>query len=79
MDSIPFIETIRRGTAAEWAASTYVLRLGEPALDTTNNIVRYGDGERLWKDLPNPYRSEYAPADYATADDITGLFGSAAG
>ena len=39
---------VRKGTAAEWAASTYVLKAGEFGYDTTNKIVKIGDGTSTW-------------------------------
>lgn len=39
---------VRKGTAAEWAASTYVLKAGEFGYDTTNKIVKMGDGTSTW-------------------------------
>lgn len=42
----------RNDTAEKWAASTAVLAVGEFALDTTNNIVKVGNGVDVWNDLP---------------------------
>ena len=39
---------VRKGTAAEWATSTYVLKAGEFGYDTTNKIVKIGDGTSTW-------------------------------
>lgn len=39
---------LRRDTAANWEANNPILALGEPGLDTTNNQVKYGDGETTW-------------------------------
>ena len=39
---------VRKGTAAEWTASTYVLKAGEFGYDTTNKIVKMGDGTSTW-------------------------------
>lgn len=39
---------VRKGTAAEWAASAYVLKAGEFGYDTTNKIVKMGDGTSTW-------------------------------
>lgn len=41
----------RNDTAENWEKSTAVLEVGEFALDTTNGIVKVGDGEHAWKDL----------------------------
>ena len=43
---------IRRGTAAEWSSANPVLAEGEPGLDTTNNILKIGDGVTAWNSLP---------------------------
>ncbi len=42
----------RKGTAAEWAASSYVLKKGEVGQDTTNGILKLGDGTSKWSQLP---------------------------
>lgn len=44
------------GTAADWAASTLVLAVGQPGWDSTNRLLKVGDGGSLWADLP-----AYAP------------------
>lgn len=41
----------RNDTADRWATSTAVLAVGEFALDTTNNIVKVGDGVHTWNEL----------------------------
>jgi hypothetical protein len=42
---------IKRGTATQWAASTTALLPGELGLDTTNNILKVGNGTSLWGSL----------------------------
>ena len=42
---------IRRGTYTQWTSSTTPLSSGEFGLDTTNNIVKIGNGTDLWIDL----------------------------
>ena len=42
---------IKRGTATQWAASTTALLPGELGLDTTNNILKVGNGTALWNSL----------------------------
>lgn len=44
---------VRRGTAAQWASAATVLASGELGLDTTNNILKLGDGSTAWASL-NP-------------------------
>jgi cytoskeletal protein CcmA (bactofilin family) len=43
---------LRRDTAANWAAINPVLALGEPGLDTTIDLLKYGDGVTAWNSLP---------------------------
>lgn len=40
----------RRGTSAELAS--VVLSIGEIGFDTENNIIKIGDGENTWTELP---------------------------
>lgn len=42
---------IRRDTAANWAAVDPVLAAGEPGLDTTNGVLKVGDGSTSWGSL----------------------------
>ncbi len=42
---------IRHGTAAEWAASSRILRAGELGATSDTNELRLGDGVSLWADL----------------------------
>lgn len=41
-----------RGTAAEWAATGRILLVGQLGYDTTNNILKVGDGVLAWAALP---------------------------
>ena len=43
---------LRRDTSANWAAANPVLAPGEPGLDVTVNLVKYGDGVSTWDALP---------------------------
>ena len=43
---------IRRGLAEEWQVFDPVLKDREPAIDTTNNEYRIGDGQSRWSELP---------------------------
>lgn len=43
---------LRRDTAANWTAINPVLALGEPGLDTTIDLLKYGDGVTAWNNLP---------------------------
>lgn len=42
---------IKRGTATQWTNSTTPLSSGELGLDTTNNILKVGNGTSLWNSL----------------------------
>lgn len=42
---------LRRGTAAEWSTNNPVLGEGEPGYDTTNDILKIGNGVDTWADL----------------------------
>ncbi len=41
---------VRRGTASDWTANP-TLAEGEPGFDTTNNILKIGDGSTAWNSL----------------------------
>ena len=43
---------IRRGTTAQWNASTRILQTGELGLDTTLNKIKAGNGVNVWTSLP---------------------------
>lgn len=42
---------IKRGTSAQWAASTVPLAQGELGIDTTLGKIKFGNGTSLWSDL----------------------------
>lgn len=42
---------IRQDTAANWSSKNPVLKAGEWGYDTTNKIVKLGDGVTAWNDL----------------------------
>ena len=44
---------LRNDTAANWGSSAYILKKGELGLDTTNNVIKIGDGTSAWSALPN--------------------------
>lgn len=46
---------LRRDTAANWALEDPVLAQGEPGYDTTNKILKIGDGSTIWSLLPSIY------------------------
>ena len=42
---------VRRGTATQWSNTNPVLASGEPGFDTTNNLLKIGDGTSTWRSL----------------------------
>jgi hypothetical protein len=42
---------IRKGSANEWDTANPILDLGEPGFDSTNSIIKIGDGSTHWNDL----------------------------
>jgi urease gamma subunit len=44
---------LRNDTASAWNSSSYVLRTGELGLDTTNAVIKIGDGTHVFSELPN--------------------------
>lgn len=59
---------LKRGTSAQWAASTVPLAAGEIGLDTTLGKMKFGNGTSLWSSL-----SFF----HATLGDLTFAFDSA--
>ena len=43
---------VRRGTETEWSTTNPVLSAGELGYDTTNQILKVGDGSSTWLNLP---------------------------
>lgn len=52
----------RRGTDTEWSTSNPILALGELGYESTNKIIKFGDGTTAWNTLP-----------VAAAGDITSV------
>ena len=42
---------VRRGTATQWSNTNPVLASGEPGFDTTNSLLKIGDGTSTWSSL----------------------------
>ena len=42
---------IRKGTATQWSSTNPVLGSGEPGFDTTNKILKIGNGSTVWDSL----------------------------
>lgn len=51
----------RRGTAAEWNTSDYILAAGELGVTTDTGIIKLGDGVNGWTDLDPAFGSSYLP------------------
>lgn len=49
----------RQGTAAQWKSTNPVLAAGEFGYDTTNDIVKIGDGVKRWLNLPSFTKKKY--------------------
>ena len=58
---------IRRGTEQAWSAANPILDSGEFGLDTTNNLLKAGNGIDNWSDL-SPLACD--PIDLATDSDL---------
>ena len=43
---------LRTGSATQWAASTRILAVGEPGVETDSGRIKIGDGTNLWSALP---------------------------
>ena len=63
---------IRRDTAANWSSVNPTLADGEVGLDTSNNLIKYGNGASTWNDLlPFTNQNVLAISDLATGGSIT--------
>jgi glycerophosphoryl diester phosphodiesterase len=51
---------VRRGTTAQWVASSRVLAAGELGLDTDTGVLKVGNGTDLWADLPTTSAADVA-------------------
>lgn len=49
----------RQGTAAQWASANPILAAGEFGYDTTNDVVKIGDGVKNWSSLPAFTKKKY--------------------
>lgn len=59
-DAAPLPVTLRRGTAAEWAAVNPTLADGESGYERDTGIFKIGDGVTAWNDLKPAFNSTYA-------------------
>jgi hypothetical protein len=65
---------LRRDTAANWASENPVLSVGEPAFDTTNQILKVGDGTTPWNSLAQ-FQGPTGATGPAGADGVDGVDG----
>lgn len=68
---------LRRGTSAQWAASTVVMAVAELGIDTTLNKLKAGNGVHTWNNLPYinvlPSEIEELSQDALNAAIVAGL------
>jgi len=62
----------RRGTATEWSTSNPILALGELGYESTNKLIKFGDGVTAWNTLETA-----AAGDITSVVAGTGLTGGA--
>jgi hypothetical protein len=63
--------TLRKGTASEWAGANPTLALGEPGYDSTNGILKIGDGITAWSGLSNHKHTSLNITDFNSS--VSGL------
>ena len=74
----------KRGTTAQWASTTYILKDGEIGIDTTLNKIKIGNGIKTWSQLSFVAADNNGPtgptgaigATGATGVSVTGATGS---
>jgi glycerophosphoryl diester phosphodiesterase len=59
---------LRRGDANWWASANPVLQMGEPGWDSTQKILKVGDGATSWADLPDIVDQDLFDTLYAAID-----------
>lgn len=60
---MPYVQLqVRRGTAAEWNASTNKLLSGELGYETDTNKLKVGNGTDLWSALPYINKGDVGPS-----------------
>lgn len=62
---------LRRGTATEWSNVNPVLAVGEPGFDTSNGILKIGDGAANWNTLSGVSGSTQNPTANTLSDSGT--------
>jgi hypothetical protein len=61
----------RQGTSSSWSTSNPILGSGEPGFDTTNNILKIGNGTSTWSTLSNHAHTSVDITDFNSA--VSGL------
>ena len=61
---------LRRDTAANWASENPVLSEGEPGFDTTNQILKVGNGTTAWNSL-SQFQGPQGPTGADGADGVS--------
>ena len=62
---------VRRGSASDWSSDP-VLAQGEPGFDTTNNILKIGDGTTAWSSLAAVNNTDHPTISAASSSDNSG-------
>jgi len=62
---------VRRGTASDWSSNP-TLAQGEPGFDTTNNILKIGDGTTAWNSLSAVNNTDHPSISAASSSDNSG-------
>tara|TARA_B100001939_G_scaffold343947_1_gene357498 strand:- start:4018 stop:8031 length:4014 start_codon:yes stop_codon:yes gene_type:complete len=62
---------LRRGSATDWSSDP-VLAQGEPGFDTTNNILKIGDGTTAWSSLVAVNNTDHPTISAASSSDNSG-------
>jgi hypothetical protein len=68
---------VRHGTAAEWAQSVRILRVGELGAESDTRKMKLGDGVSLWNQLPYYVTNETVSVLVANAIATTPSIGQA--
>lgn len=71
--TIKTVFKLRRDTAENWDNTNPILQLGEPGFAYDVNVLKIGDGEKHWKDLPQISADPGSFADIAFTGNIDDL------
>lgn len=70
--------TLRKGLTSNWSSTNPVLANGEPGYDTTNNILKIGDGTSSWNSLSN-HKHNIVDINVSSTDRLLGRSSAGAG